>query len=69
MSKDIINIEQVQSQITKYILNDYTTNYKSRMIQLQPLPIMYLFELQDIVFAITSLKYPTKNFNLKNWTL
>ena len=28
------------------------------------LPLMYLFELQDILFTVKSLKYPTKGFNI-----
>ena len=45
-------------------MNDGSTNYKSRRIQLQLLPLMYFFEIQDIAFAITSLKSPTKTLTL-----
>ena len=49
-TKDIINIEQVQRRATKYILNNYSTYHKSRMIQLQLLLTSYvLFKLQDII--------------------
>ena len=34
------------------------------LVQLQLLPLMYFFEIQDMVFAITSLKSPTKTLTL-----
>ena len=46
--KDILSIERVQRRATKYTLNDYTSCYKTRLIKLRFLPLMYLFELQDI---------------------
>ena len=49
--KDIITIERIQCRATKYILNDYTSSYKSRLQQLNHLPLMYNFELQDLMFS------------------
>ena len=40
--KDIINMERIQRRSTKYILNDYTSDYKSRLLQLKLLPLMYV---------------------------
>ena len=62
--KDILNIERVQRRATKYILNDYTSCYKTRLIKLKLLPLMYLFELQDILFAIKSIPARHQLFNL-----
>ena len=67
LMKDILNIERVQRCATKHILNDYTSSYKSRLMQLNLLPLMYLFELHDILFAIKSLKTPTTQFNINNY--
>ena len=61
--KDILIIEHVQHCVTKYILNDYTSCYKTRLIKLK---LMYLFELHDILFAIKSIKTPTIQFNIAN---
>ena len=55
LMKDILNIERVQCHAPKHILNDYTSSYKTHLIQLNLLPLMYLFELHDILFAIKSL--------------
>ena len=33
--KDIRQLEQLQCCTTKYILNDYTSNYKSRLLELK----------------------------------
>ncbi len=54
--KNIQNIERVQRRATKYILNDATSNYKSRLLQLKLLPVMNWLELQDIMFLVKSLK-------------
>ena len=42
LMKDILNIEQVQCHATKHILNDYTSSYKTRLIQLNLLPLMHV---------------------------
>ena len=65
--KDIENIERIQRRATKFILRDYTSSYKTRLLKLKLLPLMYLFELQDILFAIKSLKIPTKQFNITDY--
>ena len=52
---------------SSYILNDYTSSYKTRLILLNLLPLMYLFELHDILFTIKSLKSPTIQFNITNY--
>ena len=40
--------------------------YKSRLQQLHLLPLMYVYELNDLMFLIKSLKSPTDNFNIRN---
>ena len=64
--KDITMLERIQRRATKYILNDYTSSYESRL-QLNILPLMFVFELQDLMFLIKSLKSPTDNFNINNY--
>ena len=64
LQKDIQNIERIQRRATKFILNNYDSNYKTRLLTLKLLPLMYLLELQDIIFTVKSLKYPTKGFNI-----
>ena len=61
---DIINLERIQRRATKHILNDYTSYYKDGLLSLKLLPLMYIRELQDILFAIKSL---TNQFNIKNF--
>ena len=67
LMKDILKIERVQRRATKHMLNDYTNSYKTRLMQLNLLPLMYLFELHDILFTIKSLKTPTTQFNINNY--
>ena len=67
LMKDILIIERIQRRATKYLLNDYTSSYKTRLIKLKILPLMYLFELQDLLFAIKSIKSPTTQFNIHSY--
>ena len=53
--KDINPIEQIQRRATKYILNDYTSDYRSRLITLNLLPMSMLLELNDICFFVLLL--------------
>ena len=62
--KDISALERVQRRATKYITGDFTSDYKSRLITLNILPLMYFLELSDIMFFVNSVKYPSSNFNI-----
>ena len=61
--KDIGMLERVQVRVTKFILNDYHSDYKSRLISLQILPLMYRLKLNDLMFFISSLKNPQSHYN------
>ena len=62
--KDILNLERIQRRASKYILGDYTSDYKTRLIKLNLLPLMYIYELLDILFFIKSYKSPINSFNI-----
>ena len=49
--KDLTDLERIQRQSTKFefILIDYTSDYKSRLLKLKLLPLMYMLDLSDIV--------------------
>ena len=64
LMKDILNIERVQCRATKYILNDYTSCYKTRLIKLKLLPLMYLFELQPTGYFICYQIYQDTNYSI-----
>jgi len=65
--KDIQAIENVQRRATKFILHDYASSYKSRLFTLHLLPLMMQLEINDILFFITSIKNPTKRFNILHY--
>ena len=65
--RDIELLERVQRRATKYILNDFHSNYRSRLLALNLLPLMYILELHDIMFAVTCLKSPHKDFDILNF--
>ena len=60
---DIVLIEKVQRRATKYILCDY----KLRLIKLKLLPLMYIYDLADIMFFIKSVKFPSEKFNILDY--
>ena len=49
-------LEAVQRRSTKFILDDYTSDYKSHLFSLQLLALMMLYELNDILFFVKSLR-------------
>ena len=53
--KNLLLLEQVQRRATKYILSDYSSDYKSRLISLGVLPLAMYFEYLDISFALKSI--------------
>ena len=65
--KDIKLLESIQRRATKFILNDFTSDYKSRLIKLNLLPLMMFYELCDIIFYIKSVKSPNTNFNINDF--
>ena len=65
--KDILNLEKVQRRATKYILNDFTSDYKSRLMELKILPLMMQLELNDMMFFIRCLKEPTEAFRVSSY--
>ena len=52
---------------TKYIVNDVSMDYKSRLTKLRMLPLMYRLELYDIMFFASALKKPDDHFNINNY--
>ena len=67
LMKDIAKIEQLQHRVTKYIFQDYISDYKTRLTKLQLLPLMYILEISDIMFFINSIKNPTSSFNINSY--
>ena len=61
--KDIQSLESIQRRATKYILSDYSSDYKSRLV-FKLLPLMMQFELNDIMFLVTSISNPSTSFNI-----
>lgn len=48
--KDIQSLERVQRRATKYILNDFYSDYKTILIKLNLLPLMFVFEINALYF-------------------
>ena len=67
LMKDILTIETVQRRATKFILNDFSSDYRQRLISLELLPLMMEFELSDILFFVKSHKKPTPAFNILDY--
>ena len=67
LRKDIVVLERLQRRATKFILSDYSLDYKSRLVSLDLLPISMTLELNDIIFFLRSLKSPSTSFNILNF--
>ena len=65
--KHINILERIQRRATKFILNDFHSTYKSRLVTLKMLPLMYIYEINDILFFIKSYKSPTSHFNINSY--
>ena len=63
---DINSLERGQQCTTKYILNDFNSNYRLRLFKLNLLPLVYQYEISDLLFFIKSLKSPTASFNINS---
>ena len=48
MIKDTLTLEKFQRQATKFTLNDYESDYKTRLLKLDLLPLMYILDFYDI---------------------
>ena len=62
--KDIKRLEQVQRRATRFILQGSNQNYRERLVTLGMLPLSMWLELQDVLFAVKSMKDPSDNFNI-----
>ena len=51
----------------KNYLSNYQSDYKTRLIQIGILPLMYIYELADILFFIKSIKHPTDKFDILDY--
>ena len=60
-------LERVQSRATKWILTDYTSDYKSRLLTLNMLSLMMTFEVYDISFFLKSLSSSSVAFDILNY--
>ena len=65
--KDILSLEQVQRRFTRTIIPDMSLDYKSRLANLKLLPLMYFYELQDILFFVKCLQDPEDNLNIHSF--
>jgi len=65
--KDINLIERIQRHAAKFILNNYTRDYKTHLIKLKLLFLMYTLDINDVIFLIKSIKFPSNPFNIKDF--
>ena len=56
--KYIFILERVQRRATKYILNNFSSSYKTRLVQIDLLHLMYQYELIMIMIKILVNPWP-----------
>ena len=57
LMKDILNIERVQRCATIYVLNDYVSDYKTRLFKLKLLPLMYFLSFKILCLLSNHLNF------------
>ena len=65
--RDVSKLEKVQRLATRFILNDYSSTYRERLIKTGLLPLSMVLEINDILFFVHSLLFPTPSFNIRNF--
>ena len=65
--KDILALENLHRRATRYIINDASLDYKECLSRLNMLPLMYLYEIADIMFTTSSIKNPSSHFNINDY--
>ena len=65
--KDIQMLERMQRRATKYILNEYSMDYKSRLTSLHLLPISLWLDLHDLLFLVKCLQDPDDNIEINRF--
>ena len=65
--KDIRQLERIQCRATKFILNDFQSDYKNWLSSRDLLPLMMMFELNDILFFIKNYISPQNCFQITKW--
>ena len=65
--KDITKLEQLQRRATKFILQDSDSDYKSRLLSLNLLPLVMMYELSDITFFISNVKNRSESFDIMKY--
>ena len=65
--KDIQSLECIQCRARKFILNNYSLPHKLRLEQLYLLPLMYIYELNDLIFFVKSLQSPHLYFDVRQF--
>ena len=65
--KNVNSLNKYNIEQQNFILNDFHSNYYYCLIKLEILPIMYMFELYDVMFFAKSLKYPSSSFRVTDY--
>jgi len=65
--KDIQFLEKVLRRATKYVLDDFSSDYRARLISLEMLSLMMFYKFLDIMFFVKFFKAPTESFNILNY--
>ena len=60
-------LETVQRRATKFILNNFELDYKSRLVHLNLLPLMLWYELADIMLLVKCIKNPDSRLKISKY--
>ena len=67
LTKDVLSLEKIQRRATKFILQDYNSDYKASILSLNLLPIASWLEVQGLLFLVKCLLDAHDNFNVSDY--
>ena len=65
--KDTVTLEKIQRQAIKFLLKDYDSNYRTCLLKLDLLPLMYTLDFYDSILFIKALKQCLSHFNIYDY--
>ena len=61
------SLKESNGELQSIFLMTTLQSYRARLLKLSMLPLMYIFELNDLLFFIKSIKNPSPHFDITKW--
>jgi len=62
-----MQLKEFSNKLQNTYLNDNSSDYKTCLIKLKILPLMYIFDINDVTFLIKSIKFLAEAFSISSF--